>query len=155
MKSRFRNLNRSYNRFAYLIIFVLLLSLLAGTTGSYARDNNYRLVTATVDSIAAAAKKKAILDISNDLFIAGAYQGGQATGILYRLLPPPAGTSGRFPLIVIFHNSGRIGTDNTAQLDVLSNTGPSRQCATATRLMCLRYSFPYAPLITRPFPATS
>ena len=119
MKSLFRNLNRSYNRFAYPIIFVVVLSLLAGTPDSYARDNNYRLVTTTVDSTAAAAKKKAILDISNDLFIAGTYQGGQATGILYRLLPPPAGTAGKFPLIVIFHNSGRIGTDNTAQLDVL------------------------------------
>ncbi|PSK89768.1 hypothetical protein [Taibaiella chishuiensis] len=100
-------------------LYLLFPLLLCAMPRLHARDRNYRLVTTAVDSVAAEAKKKTILALSNDLFDAGTFRGNLETNINYRLLPPPGGKPGKYPLIVIFHNSGRIGTDNTAQLDVL------------------------------------
>jgi predicted peptidase len=85
-----------------------------------AQATGYQLITAAVDQDLAAKKKNEILQISNDLFDAGTYTGSNKESIGYRLLKPAANAGIRkYPLILIFHNSGKIGTDNTAQLDVL------------------------------------
>lgn len=85
-----------------------------------AQATGYQLITTAVDQDLATKKKNEILQLSNDLFDAGTYTGSNNETIGYRLLKPAANAGIRkYPLILIFHNSGKIGTDNTAQLDVL------------------------------------
>lgn len=98
------------------------LCLLTGTFSNYtyAQTSGYKLIITAVDKEAAEKKKNDILKISNDLFIAGTYTGSGKEAIHYRMLQPQTVPGIRkYPLILIFHNSGRIGTDNIAQLDVL------------------------------------
>lgn len=100
----------------------LLLSLFTCTRPhpAAAQATGYKLATSTVDQELAAKKKNEILQTSNDLFDAATYTGSNKEKINYRLLQPAANAGIRkYPLILIFHNSAKTGTDNTAQLDVL------------------------------------
>ncbi len=74
-----------------------------------------RLVGA--DSAAAAATVAAIEALSPDLFEAGTFADDSAT-IRYRLMPPAdVEAGGRYPLVVVFHGAGEIGTDALGHLD--------------------------------------
>lgn len=103
------------------ITALLCLFTLASSPDARAQTTTgYTLVQTTADQAAAEKKKNEILQISNDLFAAGTFTGSNQERIGYRLLSPvPAAGIRKYPLILIFHNSGRIGTDNTAQLDLL------------------------------------
>lgn len=103
-----------------ILLHAALLLLLFHAVAVHGRNRGYELVTTPVDQAAAEQQKQAILQLSNDLFIPGTFKGSNKESIVYRLLPPAGQDKSRkYPLLVIFHNSGRIGTDNTAQLDVL------------------------------------
>jgi acetyl esterase/lipase len=50
-------------------------------------------------------------------FTAGAFTGSNGTRLVYRLLTPESPRTGRrYPLVLVLHGSGAIGTDNQAQL---------------------------------------
>lgn len=65
----------------------------------------------------------AIAALPADLFSADTFTGQNGTTLRYRLLPPPAVEPGvRYPLVVVFHGAGEIGTDNLKQLDRFPKT---------------------------------
>jgi predicted peptidase len=79
----------------------------------------YRLVA----PLAAGAQARAdsalaeIQRLPTDAWQAHTFRGGDGVEIRYRLLPPADPVPGRrYPLVVMFHGSGEIGTDNQAQL---------------------------------------
>lgn len=77
---------------------------------------------------AAAARRDAgVLDtisaLPADLFAADTFTAPDGTTLRYRLLPPLDPRPGvRYPLVVVFHGSGVIGTDNLAQLSRFPKT---------------------------------
>ncbi|MBB6500179.1 phospholipase [Pedobacter cryoconitis] len=100
------------------LFFILIL--LTGCAISNKRISSHLLVKPPADKQLAASKRKDIVSISNNLFGAGEFTGNNKELIRYRILAPDTVTAQKkYPLVLIFHNSGRIGTDNTAQLDVL------------------------------------
>jgi predicted peptidase len=67
--------------------------------------------------------KQAVSSVSAEEFPSATFRASDGTIIPYRLLVPShlkAGVS--YPLVVQFHGSGGIGTDNTAQLDRLARS---------------------------------
>jgi predicted peptidase len=70
------------------------------------------------DSAAAARAVDSIGRIPGTDFGAGTFRGSNGVELRYRLLRPAAARAGhRYPLVVVFHGSGEIGTDNERQLD--------------------------------------
>ena len=79
-------------------------------------------------------------------FTAGAFSGSNGTRLVYRLLAPEWPRAGRrYPLVLVLHGSGAIGTDNLAQL------GPFARSWTSPGL---RRRFPAYVLVPQ-FPARS
>jgi predicted peptidase len=80
----------------------------------------YRLV-APLAADAQARADSAIREIDRmpgDAWQAHTFRGGDGIEIRYRLLPPLNPEPGRrYPLVVVFHGSGEIGTDNESQLN--------------------------------------
>jgi len=66
-------------------------------------------------------ERSAVAGVALDAFAAGAFTAADGTVLRYRLLVPPRLEPGRrYPLVVQFHGSGGIGTDNAGQLDTLA-----------------------------------
>lgn len=66
-------------------------------------------------------KSKLSQAVSNDLFEPFTFTGSNHTTIPYRLLrPAPSNKTGKYPLVLVLHSSGAIGTDNTSQLGILA-----------------------------------
>jgi poly(3-hydroxybutyrate) depolymerase len=80
----------------------------------------YRLV-APLDAVAQARADSAVREIERmpgEAWEAHTFRGSDGIEIRYRLLPPENPRPGRrYPLVVVFHGSGEIGTDNEKQLD--------------------------------------
>lgn len=75
------------------------------------------------DSVAAAATVAEIEGIDPALYRAGSFRSSAGPDIQYRLLPPPEVVPGRsYPLVVVFHGAGEIGTDNLTHLDRFPKT---------------------------------
>lgn len=75
------------------------------------------------DSAAAAATIGEIEALPADLFDAGTFRGRDGVALPYRLMPPSAVEPGRrYPLVVVFHGAGEIGTDNRSHLDRFPKT---------------------------------
>lgn len=80
----------------------------------------YRVVPplAAEDAAAAAERVKAIESIPPDAFRPDTFAATNRIVLRYRLLPPDSVRHGeRYPLVVVLHGSGEIGTDNLAQMD--------------------------------------
>ncbi len=80
----------------------------------------YRLVPPlAADAQARADSAVARIDrMPGDAWQAHTFRGSDGVEIRYRLLPPHDPQPGRrYPLVVVFHGSGEIGTDNQAQLN--------------------------------------
>lgn len=75
-----------------------------------------------IDSLTAVQTKTKANELSGAAFLKGSFASGTIT-LPYRLLLPPAGnTVQKYPLVIILHHSGKIGSDNEAQLDPLAKT---------------------------------
>ena len=75
-----------------------------------------------IDSLTAVQVKAKANELSGAAFLKGFYTSG-TTKLPYRLLLPPAGATGqKYPLVIILHHSGKIASDNEAQLDPLAKT---------------------------------
>ena len=75
-----------------------------------------RLTKTATDSL-----KASIRTISNDVFKPYQYTGHNNITINYRLLAPEqVNGKDRYPLVLVLHGSGAIGTDNTSQLGILA-----------------------------------
>ena len=98
-------------------------------------DTSYRLVEAlsASDSAAAQSTLRDIRALPDDLFAvgerndirvsAGVFVGSNGTPVSYRLLPPANADPERsYPLVVVFHGAGEMGTDNLRQFDAFPKT---------------------------------
>lgn len=74
------------------------------------------------DTIELQQRFSQIRSIPNSLFESGLFVGAQSDSIRYRFLKPSTNvvTTKRYPLILVLHGSGAIGTDNEKQLGVLA-----------------------------------
>lgn len=78
------------------------------------------IINRTADSTLSKQALQKIRSMDNNLFDAAAFTGNDDIEIRYRLFKPRAKNSAtQYPLVVVFHGSGAIGTDNTAQLGLL------------------------------------
>jgi predicted peptidase len=105
------------NTIANDILTLFNIILLSVTSTQY--DFGKKLIPKDNDSIATQTAFSKINAIENDQFEAKTFDG--TTKINYRLLQPKKiKTNKKYPLVVLFHGSGAIGTDNQNQLQALS-----------------------------------
>ncbi len=86
----------------------------------------------TIDNIADAETTKQrisqIKSLDNNIFEAGSFTDTEEkTEIKYRLFKPSKNDKRKYPLVVFFHGSGAIGTDNISQLGILPKLFASRE----------------------------
>lgn len=110
-------------------IAILLLATGCGTAPAPgptpAHEPAYRLVPPPLaaDSARDAAAIEAVRALPADLFEAGMFAAPSGMTLRYRLLPPRRVEAGQtYPLVVVFHGAGEIGTDNLAHLDAFPKT---------------------------------
>ncbi|MEN0055675.1 MAG: alpha/beta hydrolase-fold protein [Mucilaginibacter sp.] len=101
--------------------FTAWLLLLTACAGIKKETGYYRISqTVSADSV---VKLKSNLShaINNDLFESFIFTGNNHITIPYRLLRPvKLGKADKYPLVLVLHSSGAIGTDNVSQLGVLA-----------------------------------
>ncbi len=103
-----------------LFLFVLLVLVACTPPAARRGAKDYRLVALPVgdDSVAVAQAVARIEALPRAAFAADTLQATNGVTLRYRLLPPPDVRPGtRYPLVVVFHGAGEIGTDNEKQLD--------------------------------------
>lgn len=75
-----------------------------------------------LDTTATKQKIQAIRSLPNDVFESGIYSGKDGTIIRYRFFNPgqkEQNPNKAYPLVVVYHGSGSIGTNNESQLGIL------------------------------------
>jgi poly(3-hydroxybutyrate) depolymerase len=107
-----------------LLASALLLSACAsGSSRTAVPEPGYRLVP-PLDAPALAQADSTLREIQAlpaEAWQARTFQGSDGVRIAYRLLPPENPRPGRrYPLVVVFHGSGEIGTDNEIHLTRLA-----------------------------------
>lgn len=74
--------------------------------------------------------KQAVLKIrslDNDIFDSATFAGNEQIVIHYRLFTPTQKNIEKYPLVIIYHGSGAIGTDNKSQLGILPKLFSSQE----------------------------
>jgi predicted peptidase len=118
--------------------FLFLAIFISFTFCAIAQSPGYYKLPAPADPQTAQQRKSAINSISADVFTAGYFK-----GIPYRLLSPAVTVKGkRYPLVLILHSSGGVGTDNTQQLGVLAKYWAQPQIQAAFPAYVVAPQFP-------------
>jgi predicted peptidase len=60
-----------------------------------------------------------IYSLDNDIFDTATFIGNEQIEIKYRLFAPKPKSKEKYPLVIVYHGSGAIGTDNKSQLGLL------------------------------------
>lgn len=103
-----------------LIYILVLFSLLHSCVSSQKEFGKRTEIYDSADSTKGLERIKAIKNLRFDDFKAGSFDDGKIA-LNYRLLKPQnLNTDKEYPLILVFHGSGAIGTNNTSQMGVLS-----------------------------------
>jgi predicted peptidase len=106
--------------FIFYALSVTGLLLLPACTGER-KEAGYSRLSQTISKDSADKSRNNIRSISNDLFEAHRYTGTNHITIGYRLLVPENRSNGdTYPLVLVLHGSGAVGTDNTSQLGILA-----------------------------------
>lgn len=83
-------------------------------------QSQQKIINRTADSIISKQELQNIRSQDNSLFEAAAFKGSDGIEIRYRLFKPRVkNNTVKYPLVIVFHGSGAVGTDNTAQLGLL------------------------------------
>lgn len=102
-----------YKRNLKQILVILLLTVTAHFT--FAQQKEFR--ETTVDSLTFVKNRKIVNSLNTDAFIKKIFT-KEEIQIPYRLLTPKNNSNNqKYPLIITFHNSTRIGNDNENQLE--------------------------------------
>ncbi len=105
-------------------LFSLLLAFTFGLTSCSNQRSLYgsRLMPKDPHTLASKQRVAALKGIANALFEEGAYQGKAAPLIKYRLLRPQQAeiNNKKYPLVIVYHGSDGVGTDNNKHLGVLA-----------------------------------
>lgn len=105
-------------RQSFLFQFLLSICLSACVTVTA----QYRKIVLPAISPAADEKIAAVKATTAEAFQQGVFRGNTSFLIPYRLLSPLPVKDKRYPLVIIFHGSGAVGTDNTKQLGFLARS---------------------------------
>lgn len=105
---------RTYVYFSFL---VLTLSNCSKYVSLYGKKE---IKNTVADSLATSLRIAKIKAINNNIFEAGSFMGKGTPSIKYQLLKPEHKNTTKLPLIIVFHGSGAVGTDNAAQLGILA-----------------------------------
>ncbi len=97
------------------VLFIVILSSCKEQQQLYGR----KLIPRETDPVAAAKAIAGIKALSADGYHRYQFIGNDGAPLNYRLLSPPD-TEGMHPLVIFFHGSGAVGTDNEAQLGLLA-----------------------------------
>ncbi|WP_293312550.1 phospholipase [Pedobacter sp. UBA5917] len=98
----------------YVFAFLLWLSTFAASAQQQVFNDTFP------DSLTASQTRKQLNDLSADQYLKQTFVKGSSS-INYRLLLPEGYSSSvKYPLVITFHNSTRIGTDNEKQLEPLA-----------------------------------
>jgi len=110
-----------------LTISITPLLLIFFCAGIYAQTGQ-RLIAKNTDSLRSKQEIIKIRGLANELFDSAIFVSKEHTTIGYRLFRP-APSKNKYPLVVFFHGSGAIGTDNRSQLGILPKlfAGPDVQ----------------------------
>jgi len=76
-------------------------------------------INKSTDSLYLKQKIAEIKGLNTDVFSKGSFKGTADTPILYRLLKPKS-TNRKLPVVIVFHGSNAVGSDNTSQLGILA-----------------------------------
>lgn len=108
---------RKITKFLSLIVIILsLVSCVCHQTKSGTRTEIFD----NKDSLKSLARIKEIKNLDYSDFKAGKFKEGEAE-VNFRLLKPKdLDETKKYPLILVFHGSGAVGTNNTSQMGVLS-----------------------------------
>jgi predicted peptidase len=89
--------------------------------GALKSDTGYFILRQTMSQDSATQLKNRLRAVSDAAFEQYRFTGSNGTVIPYRLLRPLHAAAGsRYPLVLVLHSSGGIGSDNTAQMGVLA-----------------------------------
>jgi len=83
-----------------------------------------------------------IRSIDNSIFDKGTFIGKEQIEIKYRLFKPNQKSEEKYPLVVVYHGSGAIGTDNNAQLGLLHKLFASPEIQSKYPAFVLAPQFP-------------
>lgn len=105
------------NNLGFLIIAGVMIQ---AACSEIKKDTGYSKIDNLISKDSATVIKNSIKAMSNDNFKPGQYTGTNKTTINYRLLSPAqTNTKDKYPLVLVLHGSGAVGTDNVTQLGVL------------------------------------
>lgn len=103
-----------------LLSFVLILSSIASCVCHQKKSGTRTEIYDKKDSLRSLARIKEIKSLDYSDFRAGKFDNGKLA-VNYRFLKPSKiEQDQKYPLILVFHGSGAIGTNNTSQMGVLS-----------------------------------
>lgn len=86
-----------------------------------AAQNTRHRIFSLAHTEATSGRLDSIRRIDNERFQPLSFMGRNGISLQCRLLPPPAGKpKARYPMIIIFHGSGAVGTDNRSQLGLMA-----------------------------------
>lgn len=101
--------------FLFLSILVLLFSSCATTKSQFGQH----ILESPADTTLTKQEISKIRSIDNSIFDKGTFIGKEQIEIKYRIFIPNQKSEDKYPLVVVYHGSGAIGTDNNAQLGLL------------------------------------
>jgi predicted peptidase len=104
--------------------FILSISItLLASCSTTKKQFGQVIIENTADTTISKQEVLKIRSLDNDIFDTATFVGLEQIEIKYRLFRPKQGqrkTSEKFPLVVVYHGSGRpVGTDNKSQLGIL------------------------------------
>jgi len=102
-----------------IALYIAGLACLGACSGGK-NEYGYSKVNLLISKDSANSIKAQLRKIPAGLFDTGRYGGRDTPAIPYRLLRPVSiGSGQRYPLVLVLHSSGAIGTDDSSQLGVL------------------------------------
>jgi predicted peptidase len=101
-------------------VFLFLLAFIIAGFISNEPDFGWSKIKKNNDTLTLKKTIAEIRNVSNAVFDSASFKGENDIEIKYRLLKPLHNdTAKKFPLVVVFHGSGAIGSDNKSQLGAL------------------------------------
>ncbi|NTE03087.1 phospholipase [Agrobacterium tumefaciens] len=105
------------------VIYILSLVLFCGILSCSKRVHTFgkTIITKSADSLYLKKRITQIKSFDTEAFTKGTFKGNADTPIAYRFFKPEGSNSKKkFPMVIVFHGSNAVGTDNNNQLGILA-----------------------------------
>lgn len=101
-------------------LLILFISLIILTSCSSSKKQFGQIVIENiVDTTLSKQQVLKIRSLNNDIFDTGTFVGNEQIEIKYRFFKPIQKNNKKYPLVIVYHGSGAIGTDNESQLGLI------------------------------------